>query len=87
MTKSDFHSRADAIESELDELLSPEELARIQEAERIVTHYSPTADPSGPRWVRMSVCGETTRIGDFSRAGSSNLEHVNCPACLAKVTP
>jgi hypothetical protein len=49
------------------------------------THYSPTPNATGPAWFRVSVCGRETRIGDFSRAGSSNREHVTCKRCLASV--
>jgi hypothetical protein len=50
-----------------------------------VTHYSPVASKEGPAWERVSICGVETRIADETRAGTSNLAHVDCPACKAQI--
>jgi hypothetical protein len=50
-----------------------------------LTHYSPTPNASGPARYRVSLCGLETCVPpvDGYACASSNLQHVDCPACLA----
>lgn len=51
-----------------------------------VTHYGPTPTAGLPVRLRAALCGVTYSLGGLDPGhpalGSSNLENVNCVACL-----